>query len=43
MFRNRLNGKYQIEAVQFSFGGRFFPDRLDKPHAIELQSVTLEK
>lgn len=32
-----------IEAVNFSFGGRLFPYRLDKPHAIELESITLEK
>jgi len=32
-----------IEAIQFSFGARLFPDRLDRPHAIELQSITLEK
>jgi len=32
----------KLQAVQFSFGAGLFPDKIDSPHAIEIESVALE-
>ena len=31
----------EIEAIQFSFGSRLFPDAIDKQHSIEVESLVL--